>query len=805
MAGLISEISEVEKAFIAENPFSEKNNRIKYLVTDNFPQLGLITSLRFLEWCSFNPEGNVSLPTGKTPEYFIKWTSFFLENWDTEKVCEIRSRYGYPFKKKPDFSRIRFFQIDEFYPISSKQHNSFYHYVNKFYIDGFGFDKSSSLLINSDDIPLPGGKHFSEIFPDSLVDLSLRERQAVNREEELQQAAVFLIDRWCMEYEEMIRSFGGIGFFLGGIGPDGHIAFNTRGSSHYSATRLTYTNFETQAVSAADLGGIESARNRTVITVGLETVTYNRNVSALIIAAGSSKACIVKKSIESDTSNIYPATSLSKLPGARFYLTKSAASELEGSVDSYFDRTKWGIDKTERAVYAHCRKNNVFADRVLFEDLKKDIYCSRIPGISDFLSNDEDKIDSKSDKGDYIVPDADKAVEEIISSVKQSVISKLNKGMEKDNSKVFLHTGPHHDDIMLGLLPYVNKQLYSAENRSVFAVLTSGFTSVTNIYLRDLLEKTLHLISSGRIEMIYYDDFFSDGYTHKWYKDIYSYLNSLASRSEEGMQRSLCHRLVRSVTGIFGIENRYQLSDVIEHILLTLSVSYAGEKDNPEIQRIKGMIREFEEELVWAHSGVELENIHHLRLGFYKGDIFTETPEIARDVTPFIELFEKTNPDILTLVMDPEGSGPDTHYKVLQVIAEALRIIGKKRDLSSLKVIGYRNIWHRFRPSEADMILPVSLNSLSVLRDAFSSCYKSQVNASFPSYEYDGPFSELAQKIWADQLSDVQLILGKDFFYQSDDPLLRSAHGLVFLKEMTADEFLKQARELEKSAEGDIL
>ncbi len=808
MAGLISEVSEVEKAFIAENPFPEKNNRIKYLVTENFPLLGLLTSLRFLEWCSSNPEGNISLPTGKTPEYFIKWTSFFLENWDTKKACEIRSRYGYPFKKKPDFSRIRFFQIDEFYPISSKQHNSFYHYVNEFYIDGFGFDRSGSLLINSDNIPLPGGKHFSEIFPDSLVDLSLRERQAVSREEELQQAAVFLIDRWCMEYEEKIRSSGGIGFFLGGIGPDGHIAFNTRGSSHYSATRLTYTNFETQAVSAADLGGIESARNRTVITIGLETITFNSDVSAVIIAAGSSKAGIVRKSIESDPTNLYPATSLAKLPGARFYLTKSAASELEGSVDSYFAGSEWGIDNTERAIYAHCRKNNVFANRILFDDLKKDVYCARIPVISNLLpAETSEKVENNPDKGEGSVQKAepDQSVKEVIKSVRQSVISKLKKGMEKDDSKVFLHTGPHHDDIMLGLLPYVNKQLYSAENRSVFAVLTSGFTSVTNIYLKNLLEKTLRLISSGRIEMIYYDDFFSEGYKHKRYKDIYSYLNSLASRSEDGMERSLCHRLVRSVTEIYGIENRYQLSDVIEHILLTISVSYAGEKDNPEIQKIKGMIREFEEELVWAHSGVELENIHHLRLGFYKGDIFTETPEIGRDVKPFIELFEKTNPDILTLVMDPEGSGPDTHYKVLQVIAEALRIIGKKRDLSALKVIGYRNIWHRFRPSEADIILPVSLNSLSVLRDAFSSCYKSQVNASFPSYEYDGPFSELAQKIWAEQLSDVQLILGKDFFYQSDDPLLRSAHGLVFLKEMTADDFLKQARELEKSAEGDIL
>ena len=55
--------------------------------------------------------------------------------------------------------------------------------------------------------------------------------------------------------------------------------------------------------------------------------------------------------------------------------------------------------------------------------------------------------------------------------------------------------------------------------------------------------------------------------------------------------------------------------------------SYDGEKNPPDVQKLKGMIREFEEELVWAHYGVQVKNIRHLRLGFYTGDIFTEAPE----------------------------------------------------------------------------------------------------------------------------------------------------------------------------------
>lgn len=37
------------------------------------------------------------------------------------------------------------------------------------------------------------------------------------------------VDQWCAAYEAKIRSLGGIGFFMGGIGPDGHVAFNCQG------------------------------------------------------------------------------------------------------------------------------------------------------------------------------------------------------------------------------------------------------------------------------------------------------------------------------------------------------------------------------------------------------------------------------------------------------------------------------------------------------------------------------------------------------------------------------------------------
>ena len=102
---------------------------------------------------------------------------------------------------------------------------------------------------------------------------------------------------------------------------------------------------------------------------------------------------------------------------------------------------------------------------------------------------------------------------------------------------------------------------------------------------------------------------------------------------------------------------------------------------------LKGMIREYEEELVWANFGVRVADIHHLRLGFYKGDVFTENPEINRDVLPVLEQLKAIKPTVISVAFDPEGSGPDTHYKVLQTIAEAVRI-GVKLKIFQIYVFG---------------------------------------------------------------------------------------------------------------------
>lgn len=763
----------VEQSFLNDVPRNNKAN-VPYIVVDNFPDLGMLTALRFLEWAYENPKGVISLPTGKTPEYFIFWTKHILENWEKENIKELRKKHSLLFKNKPSLADLHFVQIDEFYPIKSSQANSFYHYVNKYYIEGLGLKRENALLINCDEILLAEGKGFEEIFPDNKVNLELRYREAQNPLEKLQKESIFLIDNWCSDYEQKIRELGGIGFFLGGIGPDGHIAFNIKGSDPYSTTRLTSTNFETQAVAAGDLGGIEISKERLVITIGLETITYSKKAVAIIFAAGEAKAPVIKDALELPPSNLYPASVLTHLPNGRFYLTLGAASMLNDFVDDYYRSGNWSQEKTDKAVMSLTRKLNKYAEHLTPDDLREDKYTKLIPGLD----------------------------ENTVQSVIDSIKAKIKKGTEKLGNEVFYHTGPHHDDISLGLLPYIHYQSRNETNESHYSVLTSGFTAVTNKFLIKILYNTLSFIEKGEIEMLEYPDFFEAGYKNKKDKDVYHYLINIASGNADERSRAVSHRMVRNIVELWNLKSKPGLEEKINEIITAINASYDGQNPEPKIQTLKGMIREYEEELVWAHFGVKTKNVQHLRLGFYTGAIFTEKPNRERDVIPILQQLRKINPTVISLAFDPEGSGPDTHYKVLQAIAEAVREWGKEKDLSDLKIWGYRNVWYQFNAADVTHIFPVSLNAMSTMDDSFTNSYMSQVDASFPSYRYNGKFSHLSIQTWVEQLKAVQLVLGKPYFYDNESPRLRATHGLLFFKEMSVEEFLQSARELEKSTEG---
>jgi len=777
----IEEISNVEKFYLEKSGkqlIYQPTEKIPVIQVENFPMLGKLTAQRFIEWVINNPDGVISLPTGKTPEHFIKWVTYYLRNWDKAEVKEDLKLVGIDTSTIPDMFSLHFVQIDEFYPIDSFQHNSFYYYIHRYYMNNFGLDPGKALLINVNEIPSAENFPLTQIFPEQKVDLSLRTKLPANRLERLQKQTIELVDEFCTNYERRIRELGGIGFFLGGIGPDGHIGFNVKGSDHFSTTRLTGTNYQTQAAASTDLGGIEIARNRLVITIGLNTIVHNKDAVAIVIAAGESKSRVVRDSVENLISNLYPASVLQLLKNARFYLTEGAALRLkERRYHKLLKENPISEESIERSVINLAVKKK---SKVL--DLSKDNYA-------------EDKFSLA------ILDKTKKTFNQLNEKVNESILVKLNRGLRHLRNETFLHTGPHHDDIMLGYLPQIVHLVREPLNKHFFATMTSGFTAVTNAYMLQIMYTVKQFLIEPEFVERFNTTYFESNNREGKNRDVNLYLDGISYHSRTLKDEAIARRIVRSIYEVYN-ENTPQLIETrVNKLIHYFKTQYPGKKDVTHVQKLKGMLREFEEELVWAHYGINSQSIFHLRLGFYKGKIFTENPELNRDVIPILNLMRRLKPTIITVTLDPEGSGPDTHYKVMQAIAEALKLYEKETDISNIKIWGYRNVWHRFHPSEANIYVPVSLNSFAIMDSVFKYSYGSQRDASFPSYELDGPFSRLAQNIHVEQYQTIRNCLGRDFFLKHDIPRIRAAHGMVFIKELTTEEFYKHTRELKRLTE----
>jgi len=753
---------------------SSKYHRIPTIIVDNYIELGQLTALRFLEWVSLNPGGTIALPTGKTPEFFIKWVQFYLTNWQDEMNKGILARIGLDKKLKPDMRSLHFFQLDEFFPIKPEHERSFTFFVKNFYIEGFGFDPAKVHLINTYDIPEKARKDFGkirnldEVFPDGKIDLAVRIQKPNNERDLLKQKTIKLFDQFCQDYEDDIRKRGGIGFFLGGIGPDGHIAFNVKGSAHHSHTRLTNINYETQAAAATDLGGIELVRKKAVITIGLNTITYNPDTVAIIIAAGQSKSEQVYNAVERESGITYPATSLQKLKNARFFVTQSATAFLtlsEENIKHLYAAKKLPAGYSEKLIIAGSDRKNMSLVEV-----------SRLEGDVKAEDAPEWKIACEI---------MNKSLDKLSEDAYNSLVEKIERGINVPNNQRILHTAPHHDDIELAYFPLLHHLVRSPNNENYFVYCTSGFTAVTNFYVIERLENLKYLLQTGKISedhnRLYDFDNAQD--------DITGYLNGIALQDVDIQHLHISMRLTRLFFGHLKTHDLNMVANFAGELATQLKAIEPGRSEPSIFHLIKGWLREYEAELVWAYFGIDMDHVSHLRLPFYSANIFPEYPDIEQDVKPVLQLLEKIKPTIITLALDPEGSGPDTHYKTLIALSEAIDRYVAAHPEMNIRIWGYRNIWSNYEIHEVNTIIPVSLNSFAVLHNMFNSCFLSQKSASFPSYELDGTFSELAQKIWVGQLNHLISLMGKEYFYGSTNPLLRRSYGAIYLKDMNYKEF----------------
>ncbi len=138
----------------------------------------------------------------------------------------------------------------------------------------------------------------------------------------------------CAQYESKIQSYGGIELLIGGVGEDGHIAFNEPGSSLASRTRLKTLTYSTQLANARFFDHDITQVPKQALTVGVGTIMDAREV--VILVQGYHKAIALQQAVEGGVNHMWTASALQLHPCSMIVCDEDSTLELKVKTVRYF-------------------------------------------------------------------------------------------------------------------------------------------------------------------------------------------------------------------------------------------------------------------------------------------------------------------------------------------------------------------------------------------------------------------------------------------------------------------------------------
>ena len=138
----------------------------------------------------------------------------------------------------------------------------------------------------------------------------------------------------CQRFEDKIKSYGGIDLFMGGVGPDGHIAFNEPGSSLTSKTRMKTLTQDTIIANSRFFNNDVNQVPKTALTVGVGTVMAAKSV--MLIVNGYNKARALRHGVEGGISQMWTISARQMHEKAIIIADEDACAELKVGTYKYF-------------------------------------------------------------------------------------------------------------------------------------------------------------------------------------------------------------------------------------------------------------------------------------------------------------------------------------------------------------------------------------------------------------------------------------------------------------------------------------
>lgn len=235
---------------------------MRIIVCDNYDEISLKAAKLVASQVTLKPDSVLGFATGSTPIGLYK------------KLIEMYNN------KEIDFSKVTGFNLDEYYPISPENPQSYHYFMKTNLFDHININKSF----------IPDGETKDP-------------------------------KKSCDEYEDMISSYGGIDLQILGIGQNGHIGFNEPDDNLNTSTHLTKLTESTISANSRFFDDIKDVPTH-AITMGISTILKSKKI--VLLASGKNKHAAVKELLTENINTNLPATMLKVHPDVVLIVDKEA-------------------------------------------------------------------------------------------------------------------------------------------------------------------------------------------------------------------------------------------------------------------------------------------------------------------------------------------------------------------------------------------------------------------------------------------------------------------------------------------------
>lgn len=296
-------------AFIFEH-ILRRTQLMRLILCENYEEMSKAAAKIVASQMILKPDSILGLATGSTPVMMYDILS------QMNKSGEI------------DFSEAKSFNLDEYYPLSADNDQSYHYFMDENLFSKINIQKENTYILDG---------------------------MAKSPQEE------------CADFEKKIDASGGIDLQILGIGQNGHIGFNEPDSSLNSKTHLTDLTESTINANSRFFASYDDVPKQ-ALTMGIGTILKAKKI--ILMASGANKHRVVKELLEGEINTDIPASMLKLHSDVILICDRAAYQGNRMGIDIGVTDIKFGvIDNENKIIYRDSIPTNKDSEEALIDEI----------------------------------------------------------------------------------------------------------------------------------------------------------------------------------------------------------------------------------------------------------------------------------------------------------------------------------------------------------------------------------------------------------------------------------------------------